>query len=187
MNETLFYVFGIVLVVSAVLVSAVGLRFKNFPPSRGALAGTVLYFAVLVGVTAVFAVLNAQDEQEHREAEQAAEEQAAAGGETTTGGPSQATGAPDVSEGKQLFADNGCGSCHTLSAAGSSGTIGPDLDQALQGKPAGFIHQSIVDPNAQVAKGYAANTMPQTFGEQMSPGELDALVAFLMASAGGRQ
>jgi plastocyanin len=74
MNETLFYVFGLALVVSAVLVSIVGLRFKSFPPSRGVLAGTVLYFAALVGVTAVFAVLNAQDEQEHREAKQAAEE-----------------------------------------------------------------------------------------------------------------
>jgi plastocyanin len=88
-NETLFYVFGLALVVSAVLVSIVGLRFKDFPPSRGVLAGTVLYFAVLVGVTAVFAVLNAQDEQEHREAEQAeaaaeATTAEAGGGETTT-------------------------------------------------------------------------------------------------------
>jgi plastocyanin len=88
-NETLFYVFGLALVVSAVLVSIVGLRFKDFPPSRGVLAGTVLYFAVLVGVTAVFAVLNAQDEQEHRVAEQAEAAAAATtaeagGGETTT-------------------------------------------------------------------------------------------------------
>jgi plastocyanin len=88
-NETLFYVFGLALVVSAVLVSIVGLRFKDFPPSRGVLAGTALYFAVLVGVTAVFSVLNAQDEQEHREAEQAAEAHAE---ETTPeGGGEQAT------------------------------------------------------------------------------------------------
>jgi plastocyanin len=73
MNETLFYVFGIALVVSAVGIAGIGLRFENFPPNRGVLAGAVLYFAVLVGATAVFAVLNAQDEQRHREAEQAAE------------------------------------------------------------------------------------------------------------------
>jgi plastocyanin len=73
MNETLFYVFGIALVVSAVGIAGIGLRFENFPPNRGVLAGAVLYFAVLVGTTAVFAVLNAQDEQRHREAEQAAE------------------------------------------------------------------------------------------------------------------
>src|SRR4051794_41661464 len=74
MNETLFYVFGIALILSAVGVSVIGLRFENFPASRAILAGTVLYFAVLVGATAIFAVLNAQDEQQHREAEQAAEE-----------------------------------------------------------------------------------------------------------------
>ena len=34
-------------------------------------------------------------------------------------------GAPD---GRQLFADR-CGGCHTLSAAGTSGQVGPDLDQ----------------------------------------------------------
>ena len=87
-NETLFYVFGLALVVSAVLVSIIGLRFKDFPPSRGVLAGTVLYFAAMVGVTAVFAVLNAQDEQEHREAEQAAE---AAEATTPEGGGEQTT------------------------------------------------------------------------------------------------
>jgi mono/diheme cytochrome c family protein len=30
--------------------------------------------------------------------------------------------------GRELFAEN-CGSCHTLEAAGTSGTVGPDLDQ----------------------------------------------------------
>src|SRR6266540_1641979 len=99
MNETLFYVFGIALVVSAVGISVIGLRFENFPPSRGVLAGTVLYFAVLVGLTAVFAVFNAQDEQAAREAEQAAESQ---GAQTTTGG-TQATTTANASAGKQVF------------------------------------------------------------------------------------
>jgi plastocyanin len=72
MNQTLFYIFGIALVVSAVGVAGIGLRFESFPPNRGALAAAILYFAVLVGGTAVFAVLNARDEQHKREAEQAA-------------------------------------------------------------------------------------------------------------------
>jgi plastocyanin len=88
MNQTLFYVFGIVLIVSAIGISAIGLRFENFPPTRSALAGVVLYFAVLVAGTAVFAVLNARDEQAEREAEQAAETttttEASAGGTTST-------------------------------------------------------------------------------------------------------
>src|SRR5215203_1784394 len=73
MNETLFYVFGIALVVSAVATSVIGLRFETFPPNRGVLGGVVLYFAVLVGATAAFAIQNAQDEQAAQEAEQAAE------------------------------------------------------------------------------------------------------------------
>jgi plastocyanin len=89
MDTTLFYVFGIVLIVSAIGISAIGLRYENFPPTRGILAGVVLYFAVLVAGTAVFAVLNAREEQEHREAEQAAETttsttEASAGGTTST-------------------------------------------------------------------------------------------------------
>ena len=73
MNATLFYIFGIALIVSAVGVAAIGLRFENFPPSRGILAAVILYFAVLVGGTTVFAVRHAADEQRDREAEQAAE------------------------------------------------------------------------------------------------------------------
>lgn len=73
MDKTLFFVFGIALVVSAVGIALIGLRFENFPPNRRMLAGAILYFAALVGATAVFAVLNARDEQHQREAEQAAE------------------------------------------------------------------------------------------------------------------
>ena len=36
-------------------------------------------------------------------------------------------GAPD---GKAIFAEAGCGGCHTLEAAGASGTVGPNLDDA---------------------------------------------------------
>ena len=33
-------------------------------------------------------------------------------------------------DGESLFASAGCGGCHTLSAAGSSGTVGPNLDES---------------------------------------------------------
>ena len=38
--------------------------------------------------------------------------------------------AVDATDGKSIFAANGCGSCHTFRAAGSTGTIGPNLDDA---------------------------------------------------------
>jgi mono/diheme cytochrome c family protein len=36
---------------------------------------------------------------------------------------------PTPSNGRTLFLASGCGDCHTLAAAGTSGTAGPSLDQ----------------------------------------------------------
>src|SRR5207244_4806311 len=72
MDKTLFYTLGIALVVSAVVLSLVGLRYEKFPPNRAVLFGVVAYFIALVGATATFAILNANDEQAAREAENAA-------------------------------------------------------------------------------------------------------------------
>jgi plastocyanin len=87
MDETLFYVFGIALVLSAIGLSAIGLRSESFPPSRIAVAGLIGYFAALVAATTTFAVLNARDEQRKRNTEQAeaATTQPAPSATTTTG------------------------------------------------------------------------------------------------------
>ena len=66
-NETLFYICGIALAVSAVLVSFAGLRIKSFPGKLGPLVA--LWFVVLVGGAATFAVLHARDEEEAKAAE----------------------------------------------------------------------------------------------------------------------
>src|SRR5919197_2111246 len=90
MAHTLFFVFGIALVVSALVVSLVGLQRPDFPPSRAALAGVLAYFALMVGATTTFAVLNAVQNPEEREHNAAAAAQAhqaetaAATGATTT-------------------------------------------------------------------------------------------------------
>jgi len=85
MDETLFYAFGIALVLSALALSALGFRSESFPPSRIVLAGVVAYFVALVGATTTFAVLNARDEQRQRNSEQAeAAATVPAGGEQTT-------------------------------------------------------------------------------------------------------
>jgi len=82
-NETLFFILGPCLVVAALVVAALGLRVERFPGSKGLLVGATVAFASLVVATAAFAWLNAEDEQEHREAElaHAAEENVAAGEE----------------------------------------------------------------------------------------------------------
>ncbi len=85
MNQTLFYVLGITLVVAALVVSAVGLKFESFPPSRAVMLAVIGVFVALVGATTTFAVLNAQDEQAKLEAESSTESTAAStAGSTTT-------------------------------------------------------------------------------------------------------
>ena len=101
--------------------------------------------------------------------------------ETSPSAPPPSPPAGNAAAGKAVFDANGCGSCHTFSPAGSNGTVGPDLDNALKGKDAAFIHESIVDPNKVIASGYNAGIMPQTFGQQLSPKQLDDLVAFLQS------
>jgi mono/diheme cytochrome c family protein len=91
------------------------------------------------------------------------------------------------SSGAQLFTGVGCGGCHTLSAAGTTGTTGPDLTESLapddntQG-----IEEMIVHPNDEVVEGYAANVMPQTYGQNLSHSEIHELAEFLVASTAAK-
>jgi mono/diheme cytochrome c family protein len=95
---------------------------------------------------------------------------------TTTGG-GESSGSPEA--GRAVFLAQGCGNCHTFPPAGTSGTVGPNLGEALVGKDAAFIRESIVDPNAEIASGYSAGVMPETYEDQLSPKQLNDLVAFL--------
>lgn len=91
--------------------------------------------------------------------------------------PPKAPGGP----GAQVFANNGCGGCHTLAAAESGGTVGPNLDESLApGDSLSVIEEMIVKPNAEIVKGYPANVMPQNFGETLSKKELEDLVEYLI-------
>jgi mono/diheme cytochrome c family protein len=91
---------------------------------------------------------------------------------------------PPVFAPPQFFASN-CGGCHTLSQAGTTGTIGPDLDQVLAGQSPEQISQDIADPNAEITPGYQPNVMPATFGQSLTPEQLQQLVAYLQESTGG--
>lgn len=95
--------------------------------------------------------------------------------------PPKAPGGP----GAQVFTNNGCGGCHTLAAAQSGGTVGPDLDEVLPGQSAKMIEESIVDPNAEIPSGYPPNVMPANFGQTLSKQELEDLVQYLLQETGG--
>jgi cbb3-type cytochrome c oxidase subunit III len=59
-----------------------------------------------------------------------------------TGGKAPAKA--DQTNGQKLFTSAGCGGCHTLAAAGSVGTIGPNLDDAFAAdKQQGFALSTI--------------------------------------------
>ena len=92
--------------------------------------------------------------------------------------------------GLAVFQQNGCGSCHKFKPAGSTGTIGPDLDnlkseaaKANHGSLATFIQESIVKPQAYLAPGYT-DDMPHTFGTQIPADKLKQLVQYLRGSTG---
>jgi mono/diheme cytochrome c family protein len=59
------------------------------------------------------------------------------------GGVASAASHPDTQNGQKLFVSN-CGYCHTLAAAGTSATVGPNLDNAFAGaRLEGFATSSI--------------------------------------------
>jgi mono/diheme cytochrome c family protein len=75
-------------------------------------------------------------------------------------------------DGKAIFASAGCGGCHTLAAAGSSGTVGPNLDEA---KPS---QELAVD---RVTNGQGG--MP-SFKGQLSEEQIQAVAEFVADNAG---
>ncbi len=95
--------------------------------------------------------------------------------------PPKVAGGP----GAQVFANNGCGGCHTFAAAESGGVTGPDLDEVLPGETEAHVEEMIVDPNAEIAKGYPPNVMPQNYEQLLSPKEVEDLVRYLLENAGG--
>jgi len=108
---------------------------------------------------------------------------------TTTSTTSSTTPISPSAAGLAVFNQNGCSSCHTLSAANATGTVGPDLDKlvsyARQAKQplAPFVHESIVKPDAYIQPGYPKGVMPANFGHLLTKEQLDSLVAFLVQSA----
>jgi cytochrome c oxidase subunit 2 len=105
---------------------------------------------------------------------------AAGGGAAAGGGGGGGGGGATAAQGKTIFTgEGGCGACHTLAAAGTTGTVGPKLN-AIAAKGAAFIKQSIVNPNAKVEAGFPKGVMPQDFESRLGPEKIDALVKYLL-------
>ena len=82
-----------------------------------------------------------------------------------------------IALGAEVFASAGCGGCHTLEAAGSTGTEGPNLDEHLQEDDA---HASLDAVMQQIAKG--GNGMPP-FENRLTREEIRAVATYVIHSA----
>lgn len=156
-------------------------RNPDYPGNRlGAfIAFTLVLFVALIGAMVVFA-----GESEEEEAGGEAESTQTSGTETeptetaatteTGGGETEeepsAGGEGDAAAGEEVFAANGCGSCHTLEEAGASGSIGPNLDES---QPS---FELAVD---RVTNG--AGAMP-AFGDSLSEEQIRDVAAYVVES-----
>jgi mono/diheme cytochrome c family protein len=91
---------------------------------------------------------------------------------TTTTSGSTTTTANAAPDGKQVFLSAGCGGCHTLKDAGTSGTVGPDLDQL---KPP----DSTVEHQVETGGG----VMP-SFRGRLTPAQIAAVAKYVSSVAG---
>jgi mono/diheme cytochrome c family protein len=145
-------------------------RSPNFP---GRHVGWYVVACVAFFVAMLAAVLVFGREKEEATAAEKPPTQTSAPPATTTS-PSEGGGAPktagDPAAGKAVFASAGCAGCHTLKAAGSSGNVGPNLDEL---KPPEDVVRN------QVTKGGGA--MP-AFKGQLSDKQIQDVAAFVFAS-----
>jgi cytochrome c2 len=86
----------------------------------------------------------------------------------------------DVSQGKQLFITK-CGTCHRLQDAGTSGTVGPDLDGAFAGDRQQKFKLSTIKQVVYDQIYHAADPMPR----ELVTGADAASVAAYVASVAG--
>jgi mono/diheme cytochrome c family protein len=167
------------LVVAAIFIGFALTSSFLFPRSNPDFPGPRLrlFVAVSIGLMiatlAAMAVFAREDEEEvgGHAAEPPAQTEGAPPGETQAGEGEAPQG--DAAAGKQVFASAGCGGCHTLADAGSSGTVGPNLDESRPD------HGLVVD---RVTNGQGA--MP-SFKDQLSEEEIQNVAAYVSGAAGG--
>ena len=158
-------------------------------PGRGLrlfVGATVLFFVAMMSAVVFLA---REDEEAHAEgaathvddseaergegppATPGFDDEDAPGTTTATGGGAggnEEEGAQgDADAGKAVYASAGCGGCHTFEPAGSTGTVGPNLDEA---------DVALDEAREQVANG--GNGMP-AFKDQLSEKQIADVAAFV--------
>jgi len=182
---------ALVFIVFALIVALVVPRSRPTFPSKYLgwfIAACIVLFAVQITAVILLAELG---EEEHEEVAQESEPSETTSIETTattettetnetagtpeTSGTTEATGgAGDPVAGKDVFlAAGGCGSCHTLADAETTGTIGPNLDAASP---------SFDRAVERVTNG--AGIMP-AFEDTLAEQQIQDVAAYVSSAAGG--
>jgi sulfite dehydrogenase len=127
-----------------------------------------LVAAAIVVMLIVGPQVVAEDESQPREEAAGAAPYAAA----SASEPGEPAAAPDAEAGKEVFTSN-CGTCHTLSDAGTSGIAGPQLDDAA-------LDAETVAATVRDGRG----GMP-AFGDQLADEDIEAVAAYVAEASGG--
>lgn len=164
-NDVILGVAALVLVVFSLVVSLVIPRRDAGFPGRNIRVFTVVAALLVVAMLAAVEVFGEAHESvgaEHTES-----------GETDTGQQGDGgAGGGDAAAGEEIFIAN-CGSCHTLEQAGTTGSIGPNLNDSS-------FDQGAVEE--QVAQG--GGGMPP-FEGQLSEEEIQNVAAYVVANEDG--
>ena len=168
-NDVILGVAALVLVVFSLVVSLVIPRRDPGFPGRNIRVFTVV--AVLLVVAMLVAVETFGEAHESEGAEHT-ESGATDTGQQGDNGGGGGGGGGDAAAGQEVFVAN-CGSCHTLEQAGTTGNVGPNLNDSS------FDQGSVEE---QVTSG--GGGMP-AFGGQLSEEQIQDVAAFVVASEDG--
>ena len=184
--ETGLLASALVFIFFALIVALVVPRSRPEFPSRYLgwfIAGCIVLFAVQMTAVVLLAEVG---EEEHEEVAQETEPtepteppptdttETTEPAETEPAETEPAEAAGDPAAGKDVFLSaGGCGSCHTLADAGTTGTVGPNLDAA--------------SPSAELAVDRVTNgagVMPP-FKDTLSEQQIQDVAAYVSSAAGG--
>jgi mono/diheme cytochrome c family protein len=139
-------------------------RSRGFPKRLDA----YIVVSALLFIAQMSAVVWVTGTQETEEETHAAE----TGGGATEGGTTTEAPAGDAAAGKQVFESAGCVACHTLEDAGSTGTVGPNLDEAKP--PATLVVTRVTE---------GAGAMP-SFKDKLTEQQIQDVAAYVSSAAG---
>jgi mono/diheme cytochrome c family protein len=179
-NETILGLVALVLVVFSLAVSLVVPRRNPGFPGKSLRPFLFVAIALVVGMLATVEFVGAEEEKEAEAAEVGGAEPAdseapaepaqppAPGEPPPAPAPGETPG--DAEAGARIFGSAGCGSCHTLAAADSTGNVGPNLDDAKP--PFDLVVERVTN---------GSPPMP-SFRDQLSEQEIADVAAYVVES-----